>query len=508
MVSKRLKHYEILHKIGVGGMATVYQARDTRSGAIVAIKVMHPHLAENQRYVERFHREARTAMALDSPYVVRVLEFAHEGGVHFLVMEYVAGATVQQLIQERGALPIHQAVDIAAQVASGLHAAHQHGIVHRDIKPQNVMITPDGTVKIMDFGIARATGMGTLTQTGLFMGSPHYVSPEQAEGKRVDIRSDIYSLGIVLYQMLTGIVPFSADTPWAIMRQHLDREPVPIHRLRVDVPPDVEGIVNRALAKNPVDRYQTPAEIHTALRAIQSPSTAVRQELATIVDLRPQATPPPVTPPRRRPLASKQRVWAAIGAGALVVAAASAWIVSLNGWRLPLTPTPLPLPTVATRMENPTEAPSGSPRAPTNTSTRAATPQPGLASSPTLTSTASPTATPTSTPTRTSSPTHTSTPTRTRTPKPTATPKPSHMPTPTSVLPTDTSTPLPPSDTPVPPTDTPRPPTPTLESTKPPLPTDTPEPEPTKPPLPTDTPEPEPTKPPLPTDTPEASHAA
>ena len=530
MVSRRLKHYEIRQKIGVGGMATVYQARDTRSGAIVAVKVMHPHLAENQQYIERFRREAQTAMALDSPHVVRVLEFDHEGGVHFLVMEYVAGVTVQQLIQERGGLPIHQAVDIAAQVASGLTAAHQYGIVHRDIKPQNVMITPDGTVKLMDFGIARSSAMGTMTQTGVFMGSPHYVSPEQAEGKRVDIRSDIYSLGIVLYQMLAGIVPFSADTPWAIMRQHLEREPVPIHRLRVDVPPEVEAVANRALAKDPAKRYQSPAEIYAALRAIQSPSTDVRQELATIVDMRPQLTPLPVTPTSGRPPVSKRRTWTAIAAGALVVVAAGVWILSMSGQKPLLMPTASPLPIMVTRTGGTSEQSSGALLTPINMSTSTATPQLTLASSPTPQSTASPTPTHTSaTRTRTATATGTATPTAMRTatatsaksPTSTATSKPSPTLTPTRLF-TSTPTPVPPTDTPVPPTDTPLPPTkppkPPTDTPRPP--TDTPKPptdtpkaptptqEPTKPPLPTDTPEPGPTKPPLPTDTPGAVQIA
>lgn len=317
MANQRLKYYEILNRIGGGGMATVFRARDVRNGATVAVKMMHPHLAENPQYIERFRREAQTTMALQSPHVVRIVDVGQEGVTHFLVMEYVAGITVHQLVQERGALSVSQALDIAAQVAEALDAAQRHGIVHRDIKPQNIMITADGIVKVMDFGIARSSDMSTMTQTGLFMGSPHYASPEQAQGQRLDIRSDIYALGITLYQMLTGIVPFNADTPWAIMQQHVTREPVPIRQLRMDIPPEVEAIVARALAKNSAERYQTPAEMVNAIRTVQSPSTAMTQELATIVTMHPpvaSTVPPAPAAQRERP-----RWFVGAVAGAIVV---------------------------------------------------------------------------------------------------------------------------------------------------------------------------------------------
>ncbi len=340
MANRRLRHYEVFERIGAGGMATVYRGRDTRTGTIVAIKVMHTHLAENQQYIERFQREARTTMSVDSPHVVRILDLGQENSTYFLVMEYVSGITVQQLIQERGALPLSQALDIAAQVADGLEAAHLHNIVHRDIKPQNMMITPDGVVKVMDFGIARAAEMTTMTQTGLFMGSPHYASPEQAEGKRVDIRSDIYALGITLYQMLTGIVPFNADTPWAVMRQHLEGVPTAVRQLRVDVPPEVEALVMRALAKDPARRFQTPAEMSVALRAIQAPSSAVLQELATIVApfVSASSGAKPVTSTSSRP-ASKRTL--------LMVSAAVALVVfgGLAAWQFSKTPALEPTPT-------------------------------------------------------------------------------------------------------------------------------------------------------------------
>jgi len=268
MVLQQLKHYRLLAELGAGGMATVYQAQDTRTGRAVAIKVLDTRLARDPVYLERFRREAATARKLSSPHIVKVLDYGAAGETHFLVMEYVAGVTLQQYLQTHGALPVGQAVDIAAQVSEALVVAHRHGIVHRDIKPQNIMLTADGTAQVTDFGIARVEGAGTITLTGAFIGTLHYVSPEQAQGYRVDIRSDIYSLGVVLYQMLTGVAPFQADTPWVLMHQHVETPPMPVRQLRADVPPAVEALVLRCLAKQPDARYQTPGELLQALRTL------------------------------------------------------------------------------------------------------------------------------------------------------------------------------------------------------------------------------------------------
>jgi serine/threonine protein kinase len=189
MIGKRIKQYRILDRVGRGGMATVYRAKDAQTGRTVALKVMHPHLAKDPKYVERFRREAETAKSLDDPHIVKVLDYDDEDGNYFLVMEYVRGKTLQQLIHEAGSLTVEQALGIASQIARALDNAHRRGIVHRDIKPQNLMVTPEGLVKAMDFGIAKAADFSTMTQTGIFMGSPHYVSPEQAKGARtIDIR--------------------------------------------------------------------------------------------------------------------------------------------------------------------------------------------------------------------------------------------------------------------------------------------------------------------------------
>lgn len=255
MVGNRIKRYKILDEIGTGGIATVYRARDSRTGSIVAVKVMHPHLAKDQVYVQRFRREAQTAFSLYDPHIVKVLDLGEDKGNYFLVMEYVRDETLQKLIQDRHSLTVEQALDIARQVTRTLDAAHRQGIVHRDIKPQNLMVTPEGLVKAMDFGIAKAVDLNTITQTGAFIGSPHYMSPQQAKGARGnDIRSDIYSLGVVLHQMLTGTVPFDGDSPWAVLHKQVEGEPVPVHQLRVDVPNEVGAVVQTAVARDPQGR--------------------------------------------------------------------------------------------------------------------------------------------------------------------------------------------------------------------------------------------------------------
>ncbi len=246
-------------------MASVYRARHTLTNQIVAIKVMHAHLAKDATYVERFRREAGMALALHSPNVVQVIAIGEQDGTWFIVMEYVEGKTLQRVLRERGALPVAEALEITNQILNALEAAFYQGIVHRDIKPQNIMIASDGNVKVMDFGIARAAGSMTLTQTGFFIGTPQYVSPEQAQREHIDIRSDLYSMGIVLYEMLMGIVPFDAETPWVVIRMHLDTKPNPMRRMKRHIPSGVEAIVMRALAKKSEQRFQNPSEMKRAV---------------------------------------------------------------------------------------------------------------------------------------------------------------------------------------------------------------------------------------------------
>ncbi len=283
MMPQQLQHYRILGEIGSGGMSIVYRAQDTRTGQHVALKVLHPHLAQEPRYLKRFQREALVAMTLDSPYAVKVLDHGQEDGLNFLVMELVLGTSLEQYLTEHGPLPVERALEITRQVAHALNAAHRHGIVHRDIKPKNIMLLDDGAIKVMDFGIAWMKGVPHVTQVGSFVGSPHYTTPEQIQGQQADIRSDIYSLGATLYRMLAGVAPFEADTPWGVLQLHLMATPAPIRQRRADVPPAVESIVQRCLAKQPDERYQTPGELLAALRAVKSAQDAVPARVATPV---------------------------------------------------------------------------------------------------------------------------------------------------------------------------------------------------------------------------------
>jgi serine/threonine protein kinase len=270
---QHLGRYRLVERIGVGGMGTVYKAHDERSGATVAVKILHPHLASDPSYVRRFAREARVVRGIDSPNVVRVLDFGRQGELHFLVMEYLPGQTLAERIEKQGRLSIEDAVHIAASVAHGLAAAHANGIVHRDISPQNVIITPSGEVKVADFGVARDLGMTAMTATNMLLGKPQYVAPEVVAGRAPpDIRADIYALGVVLYQMLAGEAPFAGDTPYAVMQKHVNEAPPPLGTVRREVPEWLRAVVGRCLAKDPRERYQTPQAMLAALGTLSAGS--------------------------------------------------------------------------------------------------------------------------------------------------------------------------------------------------------------------------------------------
>ncbi|MGQ9628093.1 MAG: protein kinase domain-containing protein [Anaerolineae bacterium] len=259
--------YRVLRELGKGGMAWVYLAEDLQEGGFVAVKVLYPHFSEDAAYIQRFNREAKLASLLSDPHIVRVLDYGASRDVHYLVMEYIEGRTLKDILQERGPLPYRDALEIAHQVAQALEHANRYGIVHRDIKPQNLMLTAEGMVKVLDFGIARAETLPSLTRSG-FVGSPYYISPEQALGEKVDIRSDIYSLGIVLYEMLSGDLPFDAKTPWSIVNKHITAEPPCLHLINSELPSDVEWLMNKALSKRPEERFQTPRGMMQAIEAI------------------------------------------------------------------------------------------------------------------------------------------------------------------------------------------------------------------------------------------------
>ena len=265
--------YRLVGPIARGGMAEVWEGHDDVLARPVAVKILHPHLAEDEGFVERFRREAVAAARLSHPGIVATFDTGDDDGVTFIVMELVRGRTLRQALEDSAPLPTGTAVHIAAQVADALERAHRGGLVHRDVKPANILLCdePGGgvRVKVADFGIAKLqTGGGDLTQTGAVVGTAKYLSPEQVEGRSPDARSDVYALGVVLYEMLCGRPPFTADTELATALQHVRAEPVTPRQLRAGIPRPVEQIVLRAMAKDPDDRYRSAADLRGALLAV------------------------------------------------------------------------------------------------------------------------------------------------------------------------------------------------------------------------------------------------
>ena len=258
--------YELTHLIARGGMAQVYRAMDRQLERPVALKVLFPELSVDRTFVERFRREAQAAANLSHPNIVPVFDWGEDDGSYFIVMEYVEGRPLSAVLRDPQPLPPRQIATIGAGVAAALAFAHRHGVVHRDVKPGNVLITPDGDVKVTDFGIARAMNTEeSLTQTGAVMGTAAYFSPEQAEGKGVDSRSDIYSLGVVLYEMAVGRPPFTGDSPVAVASKHVRDMPVLPREANPTVPPALEAVIMKAMAKNPDDRYGSAEELRADL---------------------------------------------------------------------------------------------------------------------------------------------------------------------------------------------------------------------------------------------------
>nr|WP_131848128.1 Stk1 family PASTA domain-containing Ser/Thr kinase [Baia soyae] len=256
MEGKRLGgRYEILSRIGGGGMAVVYKAKDMSLHRNVAVKVLSESLSNDQEFIRRFSREARAAASLSHPNIVNVYDVGEDDYTQFIVMELIEGPTLKQYIQEQGLLPVEEVAEIVIQIGDGLSSAHDNGIVHRDIKPHNILLGAGGRARVTDFGIARAASSSTITQTGFVMGSVYYFSPEQARGGVITEKSDIYSLGVVFYEMLTGKLPFDGDSAIGIALQHL-QEPVPDpQEMNPEIPDNIVKILLRALEKDPLMRY-------------------------------------------------------------------------------------------------------------------------------------------------------------------------------------------------------------------------------------------------------------
>jgi serine/threonine-protein kinase len=307
--------YRIVRKLGSGGMAEVYLAEDEELGRKVALKMLNERHARDDQFVERFKREARNAAALNHPHIVRIYDRGQAEGTYYIAMEYLDGQTLKELLVRKGPTPPLTAIKFAREILSALAEAHRHEIVHRDIKPHNVIVSPDWNVKVTDFGIARS-GASQMTEAGSIVGTAQYLSPEQARGKPVDQRSDLYSLGIVMYEMLTGKVPFTGDAAVEIAMKHLDTIPDPPSKWRPEVSHDLDAVVMRALAKDPADRYPSAEEMDTDLaRIARGAAVSRRTEEAmtsvlaaggttsamTAVVPREVATPPPAPPAYRPP---------------------------------------------------------------------------------------------------------------------------------------------------------------------------------------------------------------
>lgn len=260
------ERYEIIKSIGEGGMANVYLAKDVILDRKVAIKVLRGDLAGDEKFIRRFKREAYNASKLSHPNIVELYDVGDDNGLYFIVMEYIEGKTLKQLLKKRGSLTVSEAVDIMLQVTDGIAHAHDSYIIHRDLKPQNIMIEEDGRIKITDFGIAMALNSTQLTQTNSVMGSVHYLPPEQANGKGATIKSDIYSMGILFYELLTGILPFKGDNAVEIALKHM-KDPLPsVRKQKPNIPQSVENIILKSTAKNPKNRYNDVKEMYNDLK--------------------------------------------------------------------------------------------------------------------------------------------------------------------------------------------------------------------------------------------------
>lgn len=315
MIGKILgNRYRLIELIGEGGMALVYKAECSLLCRTVAVKILRPQYASDAEFVERFRREARSAASLNHPNVVSIYDVGQENGMDYIVMEYIPGENLKDLIKKEAPFSVRKALDYTKQIAEALNHAHQRNIIHRDIKPHNILVTPDGQLKVTDFGIARAISASSFTQAGIVVGSVQYASPEQVKAGLVGPQSDIYSLGCVLYELLTGSVPFNGDTSISIAMQHLHEKTVPVREIRPDFPAAAENILEKAMAKEPAQRYPSAAAMLRDINATQGKNNG---EVEPVEDLPTQVwsmIPDPEKPqPKKNSWFSKTMIGLGIG---------------------------------------------------------------------------------------------------------------------------------------------------------------------------------------------------
>ncbi len=310
------RRYRVTERIGSGGMADVYKAVDETLGRTVAVKVLHERFSTDPEFVQRFRHEASAAANLSHPGIVNIYDYGVENGTYYIVMELVRGTDLKQVVKERGALDPLKVADYGAQACAALTVAHGYGIIHRDIKPQNIVLTPDGVVKVMDFGIARAID-SDATQTGSVLGTAQYVSPEQAQGRKLGPESDLYSLGVVLYELSTGQLPFDGDTPVSVALKHVNDEPVPPRTLNPAIPPALEAVILKAMQKDPTRRYRSAEDMRDDLQRVvagRSVHAQPRVDDTTVMPIVGERTSaaPEITRPKTPNRDANPWIWVAI----------------------------------------------------------------------------------------------------------------------------------------------------------------------------------------------------
>jgi eukaryotic-like serine/threonine-protein kinase len=323
------ERYELEELVGAGGMSSVYRAHDTLLERYVALKVLHAQYTTDDEFVERFKREARAVAQLSHPNIVTVIDRGEDGGKQFIVFEYIDGENLKELVVRKGRLSVRDALEVGLQIARGLAFAHENGVVHRDVKPQNVLLNGDGRAKVTDFGIARTLAVDGVTQTGTVMGTSNYIAPEQASGQPVGVETDVYSLGVVLYELLAGDVPFPGENFVSVAMKHVNEPPPNLLDVRNDVPLRVAAAVDRALEKDPRERFPSmdafAAELEACLAQLDSPGDV--HEGATI------ALGAPLPVPRSRNRHKPVSRWAigSIVVGVLALAAVVVGLVAVHG---------------------------------------------------------------------------------------------------------------------------------------------------------------------------------